>query len=286
MNQTTIKEAFILNHGVGLHSGEKTTLYFYPAPPDHGIVFYRSDKDVKIPATYQYAKPSPLCTTIEHKNAKVQTIEHLLSVCNGIGLDNLLIELASEEVPILDGSGLEFYQKFKQVGIKVLGTPKKIIRILDTIKFEQGDILIYATPSEETSFTFSIDFNHKQVGSQEYTFTLNENNYVSEILQAKTFCLESDVEMLLEKGLIKGGSNKNAILLGKDGHFNNMELMTWLNEPNLHKILDEIGDFYLANNLRIVGNFFSHKSGHSSHLAFIRYMMEECQDKIEIVYET
>ncbi len=286
MNQTTIKEPFILKGGVGLHSGEETDLFFFPAEENQGITFLRSDKDVKIPANYKYAKSSALCTTIENEGVEVSTIEHLLSVCNGIGIDNMTIEIKSGEVPIMDGSGYDFYNKLQQTGLKQLDTPKKVLKVTDTIAYQQDDIIIYITPSEQSSFTFSIDFDHQQLKQQEYNFQLTEKNYAEKIAKAKTFGFRKDYHRLKNQGLIKGGSEKNAIILDEEGNFENMEAMTWLNEPNLHKILDQVGDFYLADNLRIIGNVFSHKSGHASHLAFIRYLMEECTDKYVIMEDT
>jgi len=283
MNQTTIRNACALSKGVGLHSGQKTALHFHPAPEDHGIVFFRSDKNTFIPATYRYATPSALCTTIEKEGVQVSTIEHLLSVCNGLGIDNLLVELDAEEVPIMDGSGIEFYRALKEAGLRQLNRPKRIIRIDQPISFQQGDITIYATPSNCSDFTFSIDFDHEQIGQQEYSFVLNEKNYQAEIVAAKTFGFRRDYEKYKNLGLIKGGNESNAIILNETGDFDNPEVLTWLNEPNLHKILDQVGDFYLADNLRIQGSIFSHKSGHSSHLSFIRYMMEERSDCFSII---
>lgn len=283
MNQTTIKEACMIHGGVGLHSGKQSNLYFHPAPSDHGIVFYRADQDVRIPATYKYARQTPLCTTIEYEGVKVETVEHLLSVCNGIGIDNLLIEVNTTEVPILDGSGYEFYKKLQEVGVQELDKPRKAIRVKEPVTYQQDEITIYITPSEQSQFTFSIDFDHRQVGSQEFTFDFTEANYIEQIVRAKTFCMERDIPKMEELGLVKGGSEKNAIILDNQGEFKNLDIMTWLNEPNLHKILDQIGDFYLANNYRILGNTFSHKSGHSSHLAFIRYLMDECPESYEII---
>lgn len=282
MNQTTIKESCVLTGGVGLHSGKKAAIYFYPAPANHGIQFFRSDKNITIPATYQHAESSALCTTITKNGIKITTIEHVMSVCNGLGLDNLLIEITEEEVPILDGSGLFFYQKLSQVGVKILDEPKKVIRITDTVSFNQDNIAIYVTPSNQPVFTFSIDYEHQQIGQQEYTFQLNETNYKDQIVQAKTFCLEKDIQKMQDMGLIKGGSKESAIILNENGDVDNMEVMTWLNEPNLHKILDQVGDFYMANNMRIIGNTYSHKSGHAANLAFITYLMDECQDNYVI----
>ena len=282
MDQITIKESCLLP-GNCLHSGEKTTLHFHPAPANHGIVFFRSDKNLNIPATYKHAIPSLLCTTVEKDGVRVSTVEHLLSVCNGLGIDNLMIELDSDEVPIMDGSGSAFYQKLRSTGLKRLGEPKKVIRILDTVSFRKNDITIFLTPSESPSFTFSIEYDHHQIGTQEFTFELNEHNYRSQIVKAKTFCLERDVEKMKKQGLIKGGDKSNAIVLDKHGHFDNMEIMTWLNEPNLHKILDQVGDFFLADNLKIIGNSFSHRSGHATNLEFITYLMEECREKYAIV---
>jgi UDP-3-O-[3-hydroxymyristoyl] N-acetylglucosamine deacetylase len=283
MNQTTIRETCALSHGVGLHSGKKASLFFHPAPANHGIVFLRSDCKTRIPATYRYAIPSSLCTTLENEGARVSTVEHLLSVCNGMGIDNLLVEVNTEEIPIMDGSGAEFFRVLKAAGVRESDQPKRCIRVLDTIVYQQGDITIYATPSPEINFTFSIDFNHRQIGQQEATFRFSEQRYAEEIVGAKTFGFIKDYETHRQKGLIKGGSRKNAIILNDEGDFDNPEVMTWLNEPNLHKILDQIGDLYLADNLRIVGNIYSHKSGHSSHLAFIQHMMTDCTASFEVV---
>lgn len=283
MNQTTIKESFILKGGKGLHSGEKTDLHFFPAPENHGIVFYRGDKNVRIPANYQYARSSTLCTTIENEGIEVATVEHLLSVCNGMGIDNLLVELHNVEVPILDGSGFEFYEGFQDAGLKQLSAPKKVLKILEPITFQDGDITIFILPSDKSFFTFSIDYKHKQIGQQEVSFLLTEKNYVENIARAKTFGFRKDYKKLLDQGLIKGGNSKNAIILDEEGNIENMEEMTWLNEPNLHKILDQIGDFYLADNYRIIGDIFCHKSGHSSHLAFIRRMMMQCPNAYALV---
>lgn len=282
MNQTTIKESCQLSGG-GLHTGQKITLHFHPAPANHGIVFFRSDRNLNIPATYRHAVPSLLCTTVARNGVRVSTVEHLLSVCNGLGIDNLTIELNGEEVPIMDGSGIAFFQKLRSAGLKRLGKPKKVIRILDTVSFRKDDITIFLTPSEHSSFTFSIDYEHDQIGLQEFTFHLTESNYGNQIVNAKTFCLERDVEKMKKQGLIKGGNKSNAIVLDEKGHFDNMETMTWLNEPNLHKILDLVGDFFLADNLKIIGNAFSHKSGHAANLEFVTYLMEKCRDKYAIV---
>lgn len=286
MNQTTIKSSCMLNTGIGLHSGQKTALYFHPAAADHGIVFFRSDQNVRIPATYRFAKPSALCTTIEDQGVRVSTIEHLLSVCNGLGIDNLLVELDAEEVPIMDGSGLEFYEVLKSAGIQQLDQPKRIILVEKPISYQQDDITIYITPSNQSDFTFSIDFDHEQIGQQEYNFVLTEKNYQDEIVEAKTFGFRKDYVKYKEQGLIKGGNETNAIILNEKGDFDNPDVLKWLNEPNLHKILDQVGDFYLADNLRIKGSIFSHKSGHSSHLSFIRYMMDECTDRFSIIQDT
>ncbi|MCG8333844.1 MAG: UDP-3-O-acyl-N-acetylglucosamine deacetylase [Proteobacteria bacterium] len=283
MNQTTIKNSFIIKDGHGLHSGEKTDLYFFPAPENHGIVFYRGDKKVRIPASYQYAKSSALCTTIESEGVEVTTIEHLLSVCNGLGIDNLLIELHSLEVPIMDGSGYDFYTALQDIGLKQLDTPKKVVKVLEPVTYEYNDITIFILPSDKSNFTFSIDYNHRQIGQQEMTFQLTEKNYIENIAKAKTFGFRRDYQELLNQGLVKGGNNKNAIILDEEGNIENLEEMTWLNEPNLHKILDQVGDFYLANNHRIIGDVFCHKSGHSTHLAFIRYMMDECPNSFTVI---
>jgi UDP-3-O-[3-hydroxymyristoyl] N-acetylglucosamine deacetylase len=214
---------------------------------------------------------------------EVATIEHLLSVCNGLGIDNLLVELHNLEVPIMDGSGYEFYAGFQDAGIKQLNVSKRVLKVLEPVTYQQGEITIFILPSDKSNFTFSIDYDHKQIGQQEVSFQLTEKNYIENIAKAKTFGFRKDYQKLLDQGLVKGGNSKNAIILDEEGNIENMEEMTWLNEPNLHKILDQIGDFYLANNLRIIGDVFCHKSGHSSHLAFIRHLMNECPDSYVVI---
>ena len=283
MNQTTLKESCLLTGGVGLHSGRRTQLAFHPAPAGHGIIFHRLDQDVKIPATWRYALVSPLCTTLENQGVKLTTVEHLLSVASGMGIDNLLIELDAEEVPIYDGSGWTFFEKLQEVGLQELDAPKKAVRLTKPVQWNKGEITIAATPSKEPHFTFSIDFDHAQVGAQEFSFHFTPAHYQEQIVKAKTFCREADIPKMRELGLIKGGSEESAIILDEQGGFKNLGNLTYLNEPNLHKILDQIGDFYLADNLHLLANFYSHKSGHASHLEFLRFLFETRQDAWEIV---
>ncbi len=274
MQQTTISKSFIVKGGVGLHSGIKSDLFIYPAPANTGIVFYRRDKNVSIPANYKYGKVTPLATKLEKDGVSIQTIEHFLASCNALEIDNLLVEISSPEIPLYDGSALVYYEKLAQAGIEELGETRKVIKIIKPISYTKGNITMTAVPAENTVFAFDISFEHNQLQEQNFSVLLTKKNFEEKIMKAKTFALEDHIHEAIKNGLIRGANEESGIILNNEGVISNMEVMTWLNEPNRHKILDQIGDFYLANNLRILGHFVTSYGGHKSNLDFITQLMD------------
>ena len=265
--QRTLKKSFSFS-GVCLHSGKGTNVTVHPAPADTGIKFKRVDlktssEEIIIDATIENLVKSQLCTSIQNVHGnKVGTIEHLMSAFNGLGIDNVLIDIDSDEIPILDGSSKPFVDLIDQVGIKVLKTPRQIIKVLRPIMFGDKESYIKLTPAETFSVDYTISYDHSLLNNQRFSIdSINENSYRELISNSRTFGFKEDVDMLLERGLIKGGSLNNAILLDSTGIVNEEELRH-PDEFVRHKILDLIGDIFLLGR-PVEGHFEVFCGGHS-----------------------
>ncbi len=265
--QRTLKKSFSFS-GVCLHSGNNTCVTVHPAPPDTGIKFKRIDlktssKEKIIDAAINNIVKSELCTSIQNKYGnKVSTIEHLMSALNGLGIDNALIDIDTDEVPILDGSSKIFVNLIDQVGIKNLKTSCKIIKILRPMIIGNKNAFIKVNPSDVFSIDYTISYDHTLLNHQRLTLeSFDEKIYRDLISDSRTFGFKKDVDMLLEKGLIKGGSLENAILLDEEGIINNEELR-YPDEFVRHKILDFIGDIFLFGN-KVEGHFEIFCGGHN-----------------------
>ena len=265
--QRTLKKSFSFS-GVCLHSGKGTNVTVHPAPADTGIKFKRVDlktssEEIIIDATIENLVKSQLCTSIQNVHGnKVGTIEHLMSAFNGLGIDNVLIDIDSDEIPILDGSSKPFVDLIDQVGIKVLKTPRQIIKVLRPIMFGDKESYIKLTPAETFSVDYTISYDHSFLNNQRFSIdSINENSYRELISNSRTFGFKEDVDMLLERGLIKGGSLNNAILLDSTGVVNEEELRH-PDEFVRHKILDLIGDIFLLGR-PVEGHFEVFCGGHS-----------------------
>ena len=277
--QRTLKKSFSFS-GICLHSGKDTNVTVHPAPADTGIKFKRVDlktssEDKIIDAAVENIVKSQLCTSIQNVHGnKVNTIEHLMSAFNGLGIDNALIDIDSDEIPILDGSSKQFVDLIDQVGIKVLKTPRQIIKVLRPIMFGDKESFIKITPSETFSVDYTISYDHNLLNNQRLSIDfINENSYRELISNSRTFGFKEDVDMLLERGLIKGGSLDNAILLDSTGVVNEEELR-YPDEFVRHKILDSIGDLYLAGS-PIIGYFYGNKSGHHLNNQLLRKLFSD-----------
>ncbi len=265
--QKTLKKSFSFS-GICLHSGNDTSVTVHPAPANTGIKFKRIDlktssEEKVIDAVVDNIIKSQLCTSIQNKYGnKVSTIEHLMSALNGLGIDNALIDIDSDEVPILDGSSKMFVDLIDVAGIKYLKTSRKIVKILKPIIVGNKDVYIKATPAESFSIDYTISYDHTLLDHQRLILdSFDENIYRDLISNSRTFGFKKDVDMLLEKGLIKGGSLNNAVLLDKNGVVNEEELR-YPDEFVRHKILDFIGDIFLLGK-KIEGHFQIFCGGHS-----------------------
>ena len=263
LNQKTIskKVSFL---GIGIHSGKKVTLSILPASPNTGIVFKRIDikKNNLIYPLYNNVSDTTLCTTISNEyNVKVSTIEHLMGSMYGLGIDNAIIEIDTQEVPILDGSGKLFVEQIKKVGLQTSDQPIKIIKIDKQVTIKDDDKFISAEKSNVTGeIEFEIKYNNSLINTQKNKVNIFEDE-LSDIYNSRTFCLFEDIEKLKKLNLGKGGSLDNAVvikdneILNENGLRNNMEFVN-------HKILDCMGDLFLSG-YKIIGSIKCSQGGHS-----------------------
>ena len=263
-NKTTICD-------VGLHSGHEITMHLVPAVENHGIVFMRTDitdGDNIIPARWDMVVDTKLCTVIGNKNgATVGTIEHLMSALRGCGIDNLLIEIDGPEVPAMDGSAMPFVEAVEKAGIQTQEMPKRAIRILKSITVEEDDKRVTLNPDEESVFAGEIEFDHDEIGNQKFETQLLNGNFKHDVAGARTFGFFHEVEWLRSQGLALGGSLDNAIVLDADGIMN-PEGLRFSNEFIRHKVLDAVGDLYLAGG-PILGSYDGIKAGHAMNNAIL-----------------
>ncbi|MCE2877892.1 MAG: UDP-3-O-acyl-N-acetylglucosamine deacetylase [Comamonadaceae bacterium] len=265
--------------GVGLHSGQRVELTLRPAAPDTGIVFRRVDlpQPVDIAVSASAVTDTRMASTISAGQAKVFTVEHLMSACAGLGLDNLYIDITAEEVPILDGSASSFVFLLQSAGIALQDAPKRFVRILREVKVSegQGAQLKWAalSPHEGYKLSFEIDFDHPAVDStgQRVQFDMATGSYVRDIARARTFGFTKDVEMMRANGLALGGGLDNAIVMD-DYKVLNAEGLRYNDEFVKHKILDAMGDLYLLGK-PIIGAYSAFRSGHALNNKLLRELL-------------
>lgn len=263
--------------GIGLHSGRKATLSIKPAPVNSGVQFVRVDlsEPVLIPADALSVSDTRLASVLQKDGVRVSTVEHLLSACAGLGLDNLLIEVDCEEIPIMDGSAASFLFLIESAGIVEQDAPRQFMVIKKPVEVRDGDKLARLEPFFGFKLDFRIDFKHPAVDKtgQHFVVDFAEHAYRSEIGRARTFGFAHEVEALREIGLARGGSLDNAIVLDEHRILNNEELR-YEDEFVRHKILDAIGDLYLAGH-PIVGAYVAEKSGHGLNNALLRKLLDD-----------
>jgi UDP-3-O-[3-hydroxymyristoyl] N-acetylglucosamine deacetylase len=267
--------------GLGLHSGRKVKLTLHPAEADTGIVFKRADLATPpIKATAESVSATENNTTIGFGENIVHTVEHLLSVFYGLGINNVLCEIDGPEVPIMDGSGASFVFLLKEVGIRHLNRPKKFLVVLEPIEVRVEDKMARIEPASRLIIDSTIEFAHPQIKNQRKVFEFSCESFITEIARARTFGLMKDVDTLKRKGLIKGGSLDNAIVLD-DFKVINREGLRFKDEFIRHKILDTLGDLSLMG-YEIAGKVTTYKSGHNLHNLLCRTLIET-QSAYEIV---
>ena len=262
LNQKTIKNT-VRFQGIGLHSGKIVNVCLKSSEPNTGIVFKRVDlkKNNLIYPNFTNVSNTSLNTTISNNfDVKVSTIEHLMGALFGLGIDNLLVEIDNEEIPILDGSAKEFIEKILSVGLKVSDKPIKIIKINNKVEFIEGERFISIEPSKlSLDIDFELKYKNNTIGNQRNKINVYQDD-LNDIFNSRTFCLYEDIEAIKEKGLAKGGSLDNAVVvkddkvLNKDGLRNSKEFVN-------HKILDCIGDLYTCG-FRMLASVKCSQGGH------------------------
>ena len=274
--------------GVGLHSGQRVELTLRPAAPDTGIVFRRVDlpEPVDIPVQAESVTDTRLASTISVGQAKVFTVEHLMSACAGLGIDNLYIDITAEEVPILDGSASSFVFLLQSAGIVEQNTPKRFLRVLKTVQVSEGEgnNIKWAKlePFHGYKLSFEIDFRHPAVDStgQQVVFDMSEGVYSRDIARARTFGFTKDVEMMRANGLALGGGLDNAIVMD-DYKVLNADGLRYDDEFVKHKILDAMGDLYIVGK-PLLAAYSAFRSGHAMNNQLLRALLAQ-PDAYEIV---
>ncbi|HXD18547.1 MAG TPA: UDP-3-O-acyl-N-acetylglucosamine deacetylase, partial [Vicinamibacterales bacterium] len=245
--------------GIGLHSGKKVTLSLKPAPSDFGIRFRRSDLGgLEVPAYVGHVGGIDHATGLTRDAVNVDTVEHLLAALVSLGVDNVVVELNSPEVPIMDGSAAPFIYLIQEAGVKSLQSPRQYLKIVRPIAISRGDKRIALYPSDHFKVTYSISYDHPLLRHQSRTLRITEETFAEEVAPARTFTFLKDVEMLRQNGLALGGSLENAIVLGETGVLNNA--LRFDDEFVRHKILDAVGDLALVG-YPVIGHLVAHRAG-------------------------
>ena len=275
LNQKTIANTISMQ-GVGLHSGKRVSMKILPAEPNTGIVFKRTDvkkNNIIIPSVFNVTN-TVLCTTISNEvGVKVYTIEHLMGALFGKGVDNAIIEIDNEEVPILDGSAKVFISEIEKSGVKTSNTPIKVIKIEKKVSYKEDSKKISIEPTKISSdIDFEIKYENSLIGTQRNIINIFEDD-LTDIYNSRTFCLYEDVEKLKKMGLAQGGSLENALVV-KDDKILNKEGLRNSKEFVNHKILDCMGDLYLLG-YRILGKIVCTQGGHQLTNHLLREVLQD-----------
>ncbi|MBC3933054.1 UDP-3-O-acyl-N-acetylglucosamine deacetylase [Undibacterium curvum] len=287
LKQTTIQQT-VRTVGVGLHSGTKVELVLRPAPVNTGIVFTRTDLQPPLvfPASATTVGDTRMASTLTNNGQRVSTVEHLLSACAGLGVDNLYIDVSAEEIPIMDGSASSFVYLLQQAGLQQQDAAKKFIRVLKPVEIREGsgasEKWARLEPFDGFKLHFFIEFNHPAVDGTVQTAVVDfeKVSFVKDVARARTFGFMQDVEMLRGIGLARGGSMENAIVMD-EYRILNADGLRFDDEFVRHKILDAIGDLYLIGH-PLLASYTAHKSGHGLNNQLLRVLLSQ-PDAYEIV---
>jgi UDP-3-O-[3-hydroxymyristoyl] N-acetylglucosamine deacetylase len=265
--QKTISEDLVFE-GRGLHTGKHVVVRMRPAPLNSGIVFFRSDKGSFINATVNAVSDTTFATTLGSNGTRVRTVEHLLAALAGLEIDNIIIEVDGPEVPIMDGSVVDFVEMVLSAGITVQESARAYIKVLRPVVFKDGKAEVSALPYDGRKISYHINYDHKFLKNQKMTLELDGDSFRRDLAPARTFGFLKDVEYLRSMGLAKGGSLDNAVILSDTGVVNSSGLR-FENECIRHKMLDFIGDISLLG-FPIIGHLVASRSGHLANVKFLR----------------
>ena len=272
--QNTIKKTSEVI-GIGLHTGKSSRLVFRPAPENTGVYFIRKDLigAPAIKAVSANVRATQMATVLGSDDFSISTVEHLMSAVAALGIDNLFVELYGPEIPIGDGSANPFFQALKRAGKQAQRAPKKFIYVTKPVYYSQGDKHAYVTPYSGLKLSVTIDFSHPQIGCQKIDLHVNESTFERELAQARTFGFLKDVEALRQKGLARGGSLENAVVLD-EREILNPEGLRFSDEFVRHKAMDAIGDLAMLG-MPMLGHVVFHKAGHDVLHGFVEKLLED-----------
>lgn len=279
--QKTIKSEISLT-GIGVHTGKKINLNLIPAQRDTGIVFYRKDRNFPIKAKLSFVVDTSFATTLGVDGIKIRTVEHLLATLHVFGITNVFIEIDSSEIPVMDGSAIDFTKAILKAGIAKQGKTVSLFKITKPVYYEESHSKIFAKPYRGFKITYKIFYEHPLIMEQSLSIEINEQNFLNDIAPARTFGFLKDINYLLKNGFAKGGSLDNALVLDEKGVVGGN--LRFKDEFVRHKILDAIGDLSLIG-YPIQGHFIIEKGGHTSHINFLRKLIETgCYELAEEPY--
>ena len=251
--------------GTGLHSGKPVRMRLVPAGADTGLIFRRMDcpADIRdIPVRPENWVEASLCTVLQNAaGVRISTIEHLMAALHGCGVHNLIIEIDSAEVPILDGSAAPFVRKIMAAGVRPLDAPLKVLRVLKPVAVEKGDARARLSPAPQLELAFEIDFAEPAIGHQRQSLRMSNGAFLRELSDCRTFCQRRDVEQMKAAGLALGGTLDNAVVF-HDGAVLSPGGLRRADEPVRHKMLDAMGDLYVAG-MPILGRYEGVRAGHA-----------------------
>ncbi|MBX3329918.1 MAG: UDP-3-O-acyl-N-acetylglucosamine deacetylase [Nitrospira sp.] len=273
-NQQTLASAVTCS-GVGLHSGQSASITLRPAPPDTGVVFVnrKTDVDTYLSASVKHRVPTELCTAISGNGFQVQTIEHLLSALSGLHVDNVFIDVSASEVPVMDGSAAPFVRLIQSVGIVPQDRKQPFLKIMAPIEVTEGSKRVRIEPSSTPRITYSIHYEHPLIKTQTYAYDCSVSAFENEISEARTFGFLYEVQALWARGLGKGGTLDNTVVLSDEGVVNESGLR-FDDEFVRHKILDLIGDFSLLG-VPFIGHIVADRSGHALHTRLVQQILTQ-----------
>ncbi|MDR2766206.1 MAG: UDP-3-O-acyl-N-acetylglucosamine deacetylase [Holosporaceae bacterium] len=263
MLQATLKDA-VYAEGVGAHSGDFCDITIMPASEDFGVIFVRGDldEDCYVKANYANIEETPLCTRLSNKtNFSVSTVEHLLAALYGIGVSNAFVQSNGGEIPMLDGSSIQFVEKVLNVGVKEQSSRRKILKITETVRVEEDSSWVSLSPAESFSINIECDYTKHGLMTSPLSFNFATGDFVKEIAPARTFGFFADAEFLRKNNLARGVSLENALVFGEHGYLINDKKLRFHDEAMRHKILDVIGDLSLSGCL-IQGRFDGFRPSH------------------------
>jgi len=268
--QKTIKSEISVS-GVGIHTGKKINIRLIPAKRDTGIIFYRTDRGLPIKAKLPFVIDTSLATTIGIDGVKIRTVEHLLASLYVFGITNIIIEIDGSEIPVMDGSAIDFAKTILKTGIAKQGKTIPSLKITKPIFYEEARSKIIAKPYKGFKITYKIFYEHPLILEQSLSIEINEQNFLSDIAPARTFGFLKDIQYLLQNGFARGGSLENALVLDEKGVLGGK--LRFRDEFVRHKILDAIGDLSLLG-YPVKGHFIIEKGGHTAHVNFLKHLIE------------